>query len=202
MQFKAGDSFGRYRIEGPLGAGGMGAVYRAHDTLLERSVAIKVLSSAKEGTSGVKDILREARSAGALNHPNVCTIYEVGEEGECAFIAMEYVEGRTLENLIQQTPLSIASAVDYAVQITDALSHAHEQGVIHADLKTANILVSPRNRIKIVDFGLSRRRRGKQEYIAISSATTAVIAGTPHAMAPEQLRGVMPDLQTDVWSLG
>jgi serine/threonine protein kinase len=81
MQFKAGDTFGRYRVEGPLGAGGMGAVYRAHDTLLERSVAIKVLSSAKEGSSGVKDILREARSAGALNHPNVCTIYEVGEEG-------------------------------------------------------------------------------------------------------------------------
>jgi tetratricopeptide (TPR) repeat protein len=198
MKFKAGDSFGRYRIEVPLGAGGMGAVYRAHDPLLERRVAIKVLTS-----EGVNDVLREARSASALNHPNVCTIYEVGRESDCAFIAMEYVEGRTLEGLIRQDPLSIASAVDYAMQIADALSHAHEHGVIHADLKSANILVSSKNRIKIVDFGLSRRSEGSYDSATANTAvTTTVMAGTPYAMAPEQLRGVMPDMQSDVWSLG
>jgi tetratricopeptide (TPR) repeat protein/predicted Ser/Thr protein kinase len=198
MKFKPGDSLGRYRIEVPLGAGGMGAVYRAHDTLLERRVAIKVLTS-----EGVNDVLREARSASALNHPNVCTVYEVGREGECAFIAMEYVEGRTLEGLIRQDPLSTTSSVDYAMQIADALSHAHEHGVIHADLKSANILVSSKNRIKIVDFGLSRRSEGSYDFATASTAvTTTVMAGTPYAMAPEQLRGVMPDMQSDVWSLG
>src|SRR5262249_2562137 len=129
----------------------------------------------------------------------VCTIYEVGEEGEFLFIAMEYVEGRTLDALIANRPLSISSAADYAFQIVDALDHAHELGVIHGDLKTANILVSSKNRIKIVHFGLSRRQ---EDSAAISSMMTSVIAGPPYAMAPEQLRGGAPDIQTDVWSLG
>jgi len=200
MRFSAGDSFGRYRIEALLGAGGMGVVYRAHDTLLERPVAIKVLSAEKTAANTLANLLSEARSASALNHPNVCTIYEVGEEGECAFIAMEYVEGRTLDSLIAKGPLSISSATEYALQIADALSHAHERGVIHGDLKTVNILVSSRNRVKIVDFGLARRP--EENGADRSSATTAVIAGTPHAMAPELFRGDTPDPQSDVWSLG
>src|SRR5262249_55597451 len=123
MQFKVGDTLGRYRIDVLLGTGGMGAVYRAHDTRLERSVAIKVLSQQNDTVRIAGDLLREVQSACALYHPNVCTIYEVGEEGEALFIAMEYVEGCTLDALIANRPLAISSAVDYAFQIVDALDH-------------------------------------------------------------------------------
>src|SRR5262249_922545 len=200
MKFKSGESFGRYRIEMLLGSGGMGAVYRAHDTQLERPVAIKVLSPDSEIARSVGDLLREARSASALNHPNVCTVYEVGEERHCPFIAMEHVEDRTVDAHMRDKPFSLPLALDYIFQIADALGHAHELGVVHGDLKTANILVSPNNRIKIVDFGLARRRTEIQ--LAATSVTTAVVAGTPYAMAPEQLRGSPPSIQTDVWSLG
>jgi serine/threonine protein kinase len=199
MKFDPGDSLGQYRIEVLLDAGGMGAVYRAHDTRLERPVAIKVLSASSNATSIIDDLLREARSASALNHPNVCTVYEVGEEGDCAFIAMEYVDGQALDTLLNRGRLRIAVAADYAYQIADTLSHAHEQGVVQGDLKTPNILISSKNRIKIADFGLARRHESSGRF---STVTTGVIAGTPYAMAPEQLRGGRPDMQTDVWSLG
>jgi serine/threonine protein kinase len=147
-----------YRILGSLGSGGMGAVYRAEDTTLHRTVALKFLPEAVAHSERVNERLkREARTASALNHPNICTIYEVGEEAGEMFIAMEYVEGRTLSELIRQGPLPTETLLRYSSQITSALAHAHERGVIHGDLKPLNIIVTPDGEAKILDFGLARR---------------------------------------------
>src|ERR1700740_13503 len=147
-----------YRILAPLGSGGMGAVYRAEDTTLHRTVALKFLRESVGHTDKVHERLkREARTASALNHPNICTIYEVGEDAGEMFIAMEYIEGRTLSELVKQGPLPIERVLRYSSQISSALAHAHEKGVIHGDLKPLNIIVTPNGEAKILDFGLARR---------------------------------------------
>jgi serine/threonine protein kinase len=158
MALIAGTELGPYKIVSLLGAGGMGDVYRARDIRLGRTVAIKVISERREADGKTrKQLLQEARTASGLNHPNICTIYEVGEAGDIAYIVMEYVAGRTLTQLLGPHGLPPPDVIRYAIQIADALTHAHENGVVHRDLKCDNIVVTDDGRIKILDFGLAER---------------------------------------------
>ncbi|MCF7763610.1 MAG: serine/threonine protein kinase [Verrucomicrobia bacterium] len=154
-----GTTITHYQITAKLGQGGMGAVYRATDTKLDREVAIKILPpKIADSPQRRKRFLREAKAAAALNHPHVCTIYEVGEtEGGQPFIAMEYLPGQTLESFAKQKPLENEALVDLAIQIADALDAAHQAGVVHRDIKPANIHVDAQSRIKVLDFGLAKR---------------------------------------------
>ena len=196
-----------YRVIELLGAGGMGAVYRAHDTRLQRDVALKLLPPALyTDESSRQRLIREARSAAALNHPNICTIHEVGEaEGE-VYIAMELVKGRPLGELIPSGGFPAESVLRYGTHIADALAHAHEHGVIHRDLKSSNVVVTRDGRAKVLDFGLARRTLAGES--AASAATqralteAGAIVGTLHALAPEVLRGERADERSDIWALG
>jgi Tol biopolymer transport system component len=200
-----GERLGRYIIEERLGAGGMGTVYRAHDPQLQRDVAIKVVTRAPEGDEK-RAALAEARAASALNHPNVCTVYEVGEEGTVGYIVAEFIEGRPLDQLIPPQGLPHDTLVHYAIQIADALAHAHDHGVIHSDLKSSNVLVTRTGRAKVLDFGLARRIEASSSERETSSHTVATdpprLVGTIAYMAPEQLLGQRGDFRSDVWSLG
>jgi len=199
-----GSRLGRYQISALLGTGGMGAVYRAQDTTLERPLAIKVLHADVADGDAKARLLREARAASALNHPNICTVYEVGEEAGLAFIAMEYVDGSSLSAQLALGPLAIADAVRYGIDIADALAHAHGRQVVHRDLKAGNAILSSARRLKLVDFGLARRL----DPLAADASTQATMTsygatvGTPYAMAPEQVRGEPADERSDVWALG
>jgi serine/threonine-protein kinase len=199
-----GTTMGGYRIERLLGRGGMGAVFLAHDTMLHRPVALKVIDGSADGETSRSRLLREARNAAALNHPNICTIHEVGDADGSAFIAMEYVEGRSLRDRLDERSLPLDDVLRYGIQAADALAHAHDNGVVHRDFKAANAMISRDGRLKIVDFGLARRGDA-----LMASATTmpsllpaGVAAGTPYAMAPEQVRGDPTDARTDIWALG
>lgn len=199
-----GDRLGAYEIKRPLGRGGMGAVFLAQDTILHRPVALKVLLAAGGEKSARHVLLREARSASGLNHPNICTVYEVGDAQGVAYIAMEFVEGRPLSDVIAEAPLPLNDVVQYGIEAADALGYAHDHDVVHRDFKAANAIVSAAGRLKIVDFGLARRVDA-----ALAGATTMATAvpagaagGTPYAMAPEQIRGEAIDRRTDIWALG
>jgi serine/threonine protein kinase/tetratricopeptide (TPR) repeat protein len=196
-----------YRILDHLGSGGMGAVYRAEDTTLHRTVALKFVPESVVHSPIVYERLRrEARTASALNHPNICTIYEVGEDAGEMFIAMEYIEGRTLAELIQQGPLPTETVLRYGCQITSALAHAHERGVIHGDLKPLNIIVTPLGEAKILDFGLARRSNPAEfdrKTLETASAESGLgLGGTFPYMAPEQIEGNDASARTDIWSFG
>ncbi len=202
-----GQTLAHYRIEAKLGAGGMGVVYRARDTRLERPVALKLIGERMAGdTTARARLLREARSASALNHPNICTIYEVGEAEGQAYIAMELVEGRPLSAMVPAEGLALESVLRYGVQVADALAHAHERGIIHRDLKAANVAITPEGRVKVLDFGLAKRMHNAE--LAEATRSTAslteagVAAGTLHYMAPEVLRGEPADARSDIWALG
>jgi predicted Ser/Thr protein kinase/tetratricopeptide (TPR) repeat protein len=199
-----GIRLGKYRIERQLGQGGMGVVFLAHDATLDRGVAIKVLGRSDDDEMSHTRLLREARNASALNHPNICTVYEVGELNGLSFIAMEYVDGRSLRDLVADGPLPVQDAVRYAIEAADALAHAHDRGVVHRDLKAANTIISSSARLKIVDFGLARRidplMSGAKTQTSLAGPGVAV--GTPYAMAPEQVRGGVADARTDLWALG
>ena len=195
--------FGAYRIERVLGRGGMGVVFLAFDTTLHRQVALKIVDSQGDDETTRARVLREARNAAALNHPNICTIHEVGNVAGVAFIAMEYVNGRSLRDELDGGTLSVHEVLRYGAQAADALAHAHDHGVIHRDFKAGNAIVAGQ-RLKVVDFGLARRND-----VAVLDATTAAsivptgsAAGTPYAMAPEQVRGGPADARTDIWALG
>ncbi len=222
---------GRYRLAGPLGAGGMGVVYRAHDPSLDREVALKFLTddSARDETARLR-LLREARAAATLNHPNILTIHEVGEAEGRLFIAMELVHGQSLQHRLRTGPLAPSTALDYGIQIADALAHAHERGVVHRDLKSANVMVTPDGRIKVLDFGIARRAgvddpprperptagadpgpapplptpRGVATGSGPGPTLTedGIVLGTPHYLPPEVVRGATADATSDLWSLG
>jgi tetratricopeptide (TPR) repeat protein/predicted Ser/Thr protein kinase len=174
----------------------MGSVYLAYDGRLQRSVAIKLIHTENDLEAPAR-ILAEARSASALNHPNICTVYEVAEDGSRTFIVMEYVEGQPLSELIAAQRPPRERMLDMAMQIAGAVAHAHDRGIVHGDLKSANVLMTTSGRIKVVDFGLARRPAGDA-----ALTETGYARGTPYAMAPEQLRGVPADTRSDVWSLG
>jgi eukaryotic-like serine/threonine-protein kinase len=202
-----GETLGHYTINARLGSGGMGVVYRARDQRLQRTVAIKVMGGTGLGSSQGEHarLLDEARAASALNHPNICTVYEVGEVDGRPFIAMEYVEGQPLSQSVPHDGLPVETVVRYGTQIADALSHAHARGVIHRDLKTANIVISGRGSAKVLDFGLARRVevRGSDEATqAIEVTDTGVLLGTLAYVAPEVLLGQAADARSDIWALG
>ncbi len=202
-----GKAFGHHRIEGQLGAGGMGVVYSAYDTVLERKVAIKVVGDPVLADKTARDLLLyEARAASALNHPNICTIHEVGESDGETYIVMEQVEGQPLSSLVGTNGVSPDLVVRYGMQIADALAHAHEHGVIHRDLKSTNVVVTPESRAKVLDFGLAARLKDAELQDAVSSklplTESRMIVGTLPYLAPELLRGEPADAQTDTWAFG
>ncbi|MEW6690168.1 MAG: serine/threonine-protein kinase, partial [Pseudomonadota bacterium] len=191
--------FGRYVIVAELGRGAMGAVYRAVDPLIERDVAIKTLLPhlPPEVMDEVRQrFLREARSAGRLNHPNIVTIYDVGEQDGVAYIAMELLEGRSLQQILREPgPLPPARAADLVAQVADGLDVAQRFGITHRDIKPANIMVTADWHAKLTDFGVAR--------IAESSMTqTGSALGSPKYMAPEQVTGQKVDPRSDIFSLG
>jgi serine/threonine protein kinase/tetratricopeptide (TPR) repeat protein len=203
-----GQTLGHYRIDARLGAGGMGVVYRAHDTRLERTVAVKLIGEEiPADDSSRQRLLREARSASALNHPHVCTVHEVGEADGHTFIVMEYVEGRQLSDLVPVGGLPADVAIRYGIQIADALAHAHRHGIVHRDLKAANVVITPEGRAKVLDFGLSKRLPPEELEEAQTKTGKSLteggqVVGTLHYLAPESLRGEPADVRTDIWALG
>jgi eukaryotic-like serine/threonine-protein kinase len=199
-----GTRLGSYEVVSFLSSGGMGQVYRARHQVLERPVAIKTLCPAQSDPGACRRLLREARHASALNHPNICTIHEVGESDGAPFIVMELVEGRPLSDMIRNGRLELGSAVQYGMEVADALEHAHEHGIVHRDLKSANIVVNPEGRPVVLDFGLARRLPGHAGIERGDSMVTGVgaLAGTLSHMAPEVLLGKPADGRSDVWSLG
>lgn len=193
-----GREISHYRVLERLGGGGMGLVYRARDTRLDRDVALKFLPPEWTHEALLRErFSREARAASALDHPHICTVYDIGEtdEGQL-FIAMAYCPGHTLKQSILEGPLPIGQAVDYAIQIAEALESAHEAGIVHRDIKPANILISDRNQLKVVDFGLAK--------LAGEAAVTrdGSVIGTPAYMSPEQVNGEEVDGRSDIWALG
>jgi tetratricopeptide (TPR) repeat protein/predicted Ser/Thr protein kinase len=200
-----GELVGQYRIDAQLGAGAMGVVYRAYDTRLHRTVAIKLLQDVSTEES-VARLLQEARAASTLNHPHICTVYEVSEIEGHAFIVMEYVDGKPLFELIPSRGLPLERVLDYGSQIADAVAFAHQRGIVHRDLKTSNIVITKEGRAKVLDFGLARRLPADTLNDATQSVPAAPgttdVAGTPAYMSPEVLRGEPADPQSDVWSLG
>jgi len=202
-----GQVVGHYRILAKIGEGGMGVVYRAHDEVLRRDVAVKVVKKdVRIDSSAGHGLLHEARASSSLSHPNICTIYEVGEtEGEL-YIVMELVEGKSLRAMIAEAGLPPESVMRYGVQIASALTRAHDRGIIHGDLKTANIVVTSDGLVKILDFGLAKRvETGISEEPTRSLATigsASSVSGTLPYMAPEILRGEGADYRSDLWALG
>jgi eukaryotic-like serine/threonine-protein kinase len=196
-----------YRLLNPLGSGGMGVVYRAEDTALGRTVALKFLSTQiVQDPKRVERFRDEARTASALNHPNICTIYEVGEQEGEMFIAMEYVEGRPLSEFLRDGGMAVETLLRYGRQISGALEHAHERGIVHRDLKPANIVVTPNGNAKILDFGLAKRDDPEQlqrkTTQGVATETSAGLTGTLPYMSPEQLEGRETGPRSDIWSLG
>lgn len=193
---------GRYRIDGRLDAGATSVVYRAFDTRLRRPVAIKVLDARFSGNVAAR-VLREARAASTLGHPNVCTVFEVDEAGGQPFIVMEQVAGKRLDRAIPPgVGLPCDTVLEIGGQIADGLSHAHEQGVLHRDLKPANVVIGVDGRPKILDFGLALERERTAGAETESEEADPGIAGTPGYMAPEVLSGAAPDTRSDIWALG
>lgn len=197
-----GLTIAQYRIVAELGRGGMGVVYRAHDTKLQRDVALKFLPEDK--TAQDRDsLLREARAASALNHPNICTIYEVGEAEGRVFIALEHIAGESLRRLIPRGGLPVDTLLRYATQIAAGLAHAHERGVIHRDLKAGNVMVAQDGRVKLLDFGLAQRAIEPCEQETQSIVASGSVSGTLAYLAPELLRGAPnADARSDLWALG
>ncbi len=204
-----GKTVGHYRITSELGAGGMGEVFLAEDTRLERRAAIKFLPAELAADPQRRQrFLTEARAASALNHPHVCTVYDVGETEEgLPYIAMEYIEGGSLDSVLKTRRLEIPQVVDLAVQVADALDAAHACRIVHRDIKPANITLSERGQVKVLDFGLAKRlAAGSLDPSAskteLQQTQEGTILGTPRYMSPEQALGKPLDQRSDLFSLG
>jgi serine/threonine protein kinase len=206
-----GDKIFQYTITSALGSGGMGSVYLGQDSKLDRVVAIKFLHDEYSShDEAIKRFTRESRAASALNHPNIITIYEVGEWMGSSFIVMEYVEGESLRELIRNKSLSLADTLNIVIQAASALSAAHDKGIVHRDIKPENIMRRPDHLVKVLDFGLAKhvdafgsaRDSDPQMTTEIATTEPGFIIGTAAYMSPEQARGKLTDSRTDVWSLG
>ena len=202
-----GTVLAHYRLEGVLGRGGIGTVYRATDTKLNRPVAIKFLTAAVADDDAQRRFKQEAETASALNHPHIVTVYDIGEADGIAFLAMEYVEGKTLDRLIPPGGLPLQPALDYAIQIADTLSAAHTAGIVHRDVKPGNIMVTDAGVLKVLDFGLAKHlgsptSPGDSATSETTHTRSRMIAGTPSFMSPEQAEGRPVDARSDVFSFG
>ncbi len=192
-----GQTISHYRVVAKLGEGGMGIVYKAEDTTLERTVALKLLAQHLLNDEEAKErFLREAKAAAALSHPNICTVYEIAEGDGKTFIAMEFVKGETLEERIAAGPLTLKDALDIGRQVADGLEAAHEENIIHRDIKPANVMVDAKGRAKVMDFGLARLTEASR----LTKTNTAM--GTVAYMSPEHAQGIEVDTRTDIWALG
>ena len=210
MPLEAGTKLGPYEISGPLGAGGMGEVYKAADTRLNRTVAIKVLPPhLSDDLERRQRFEREAQTIASLNHPNICTLYDVGRQGDVDFLVMEYLQGETLASRLARDAMPLDEALKVAIQIADALEKAHGQGVTHRDLKPGNVMLTEGG-AKLLDFGLAKLSQSRHPSTASSvtapispSATTpGTILGTMQYMSPEQLEGKEADARTDLFAFG
>jgi serine/threonine protein kinase/Tol biopolymer transport system component len=207
----AGTKLGRYEIRSKLGEGGMGEVYLARDTQLDRDIALKILTAdVARDQQRLHRFLQEARAASALSHPNVAHIYEIGEVAGMHFIAMEYIEGESLDKKIAGRPMHLSEMVDFGIQIADALDEAHGRGIIHRDVKSSNIMINSRRRVKVLDFGLAKvtapegvtDRTSNSELATRVRTTPGIVMGTVNYMSPEQALGRDVDRRSDIFSLG
>jgi serine/threonine protein kinase len=191
--------YGRYEIVQKLGRGTMGVVYQAHDPQIDRMVALKVLRPDRVVSQDfVLRFLREAKAIGRMSHPNIVTVYDVGQDHGTIYIAMEYLDGRPLNEVIKDKPVPMDEAVGMCVQVADALGYAHRQGITHRDIKPSNIILTPDNRIKLTDFGIARI----EDPDVAQQTQVGDILGTPVYMAPEQVMGQRADGRTDLYALG
>lgn len=203
-QFSNGQLLGHYEIIEQIGAGGMGEVYLAQDSKLNRKVALKVLhQNLTSDNQANRRLLREAQAAATLDHPHICTIHEISETDGCSFIVMQYVEGKTLADILAKERLSVETSLDLAIQISDALAEAHSRGIIHRDIKPANIIVNEKGQAKVLDFGLAKfiEAESREDTVKRLNSSGAVM-GTVPFMSPEQLRGKRLDARTDIFSFG
>jgi serine/threonine protein kinase len=212
MNITAGTRFGYYEVDLPIGSGGMGEVYLAHDTRLGRRVALKVLPhrfTADEHR--VKRFQQEARAASALNHPNIITIFEIGQTEETHFIATEFIEGQTVARRVASGEMQMSEILDIAIQAASAISAAHAAGIVHRDIKSENIMVRPDGYVKVLDFGLAKLTEvfplgqavdNEGATVPLTATSPGVIMGTVSYMSPEQARGYPVDARSDIFSLG
>jgi len=206
MELAPGIKLGPYEILSPIGAGGMGEVFKARDTRLDRIVAVKVMPkhiAAREELRARFE--REARTVSSLNHPNICVLYDIGKQDGIDFMVLEYLEGETLAARIARGPLPLDLALKYAMQIADALDRAHRKGVVHRDVKPANIMIT-REGVKVLDFGLAKSAVGKARLddatMTIALTEEGAVVGTPQYMAPELYTGVEADVHADIFGFG
>lgn len=205
-----GEKIGHYKVQSAIGAGGMGEIYRASDTRLRRDVAIKILpETLMKDASAIERFMREAYAASALNHPNILTIFDIGEHGKIHFIATELVEGQTLRQKMQNSKLNFAEILDIAIQTANALIAAHEAGIVHRDIKPENIMIRNDDYVKVLDFGIAKLSERESPKIDADAATLmqvvtdkGTILGTAFYMSPEQSRGLSVDARSDIFSLG
>ncbi len=210
LSLAAGSRLGPYEVIAPLGAGGMGEVYRARDTRLERTVAIKVLPPHLSSSADVRQRFeREAKTISQLSHPHICALYDVGNQDGVEYLVMEYLEGETSAERLVKGPLPLEQMLRYGTEIAGALEKAHRQGIVHRDLKPGNVMLT-KSGVKLLDFGLAKVLQPEPSVESLTSAPTAArdvtregtILGTLSYMAPEQLEGKKADSRVDIFALG
>lgn len=192
-------NYGRYQIIDELGKGSMGVVYKAHDPQIDRIVALKVLRQDRmANTDFVQRFMKEAKAIGRLSHPNIVTVYDVGQDNDSIYIAMEFLEGSALSEIIKSGPMSCEQVVAIGIQVADALNYAYRKGIVHRDVKPTNIIVTPEGQAKLTDFGIARI----EDPLAQQQTQIGEILGTPAYMSPEQVKGQQIDNRSDLFSLG